>query len=150
MWMGPEFFMHITFDRTGEQRNDVGILLSREICVGLYIAFFFFSSHCLKQPGQALIINEKTLELYESFRRKAENGHMFILYCKKKSRGSWFSSFISPQCFYLLNCFYLYKKWVNEEGFRLDQISKSDENRVFQKQMLSKAYISKKSKPMGL
>lgn len=150
MWMGPEFFMHITFDRTGEQRNDVGILLSREICVGLYIAFFFFSSHCLKQPGQALIINEKTLELYESFRRKAENGHMFILYCKKKSRGSWFSSFISPQCFYLLNCFYLYKKWVNEEGFRLDQISKFDENRVFQKQMLSKAYISKKSKPMGL
>ena len=149
MWMGPEFFMHITFDRTGEQRNDVGILLSREICVGLYIAFFF-SSHCLKQPGQALIINEKTLELYESFRRKAENGHMFILYCKKKSRGSWFSSFISPQCFYLLNCFYLYKKWVNEEGFRLDQISKFDENRVFQKQMLSKAYISKKSKPMGL
>lgn len=88
MWMGPEFFMHITFDRTGEQRNDVGILLSREICVGLYIAFFFFSSHCLKQPGQALIINEKTLELYESFRRKAENGHMFILYCKKKAGGA--------------------------------------------------------------
>ena len=42
MWMGPEFFMHITFDRTGEQINDVGILLSREIGFGLYIAFFFF------------------------------------------------------------------------------------------------------------
>lgn len=74
--------MHITFYRTGKQRNDVGILLSHEICVGLYIAFFPIT--LFKATGQALIINEETLELYESFRRKAENGHMFILYCKKR------------------------------------------------------------------
>ena len=55
-------------------------------------------------------------------------------------------------CLYLYkNCLILLnsvstscKKWVNEEGFRLDQISKFGENRVFQKKMLSKAYISKK------
>ena len=55
--MGPEFFMHITFP-----------------------------AHCLKQPGQALIINKKTFELYESFRRKAENGTCSF-FIAEKGRG---------------------------------------------------------------
>lgn len=69
----------------------------------------------------------------------------------KKRQGELIQQLHQPSMFLPVKlCFYLYKKWVNEEGFRLDQISKFDENRVFQKQMLSKAYISKKSKPMGL
>ena len=85
----------------------------------------------------------------------------------KKGRGELIQQLHKPLVFLPVKlCFYLYKncltllnsgfflsvfkKWVNEEGFRLNQISKFDENRVFQKQMLSKAYISKKSNPMGL
>ena len=78
----------------------------------------------------------------------------------KKGRGELIQQLHKPSvflpvklCLTLLNSVFFstsIKKWVNEEGFRLDRIPKFDENRVFQKQMLSKAYISKKSNPIGL